>query len=287
VTEALRIADLIEERAETRHLKGSEYEQKEEKDETPESSKDDIGDKAPTPKVTARISRVDQAREPSRLTRGMRGPMEVIEQMTQTFDPAVQQARDEQRNNNAMQNTQFLMLSQQLRDSNATNKMLHNQIMELTTKALASELKLELSQKPKSTPKFKYRAPRPPPSHSCRTRRKRKRTPDSDDESFYVTETDIADSKENSPSYHQAARYRKLIRPPLLRSPHKRFPSIYCETPITSPGSLSSSPSLPSPSVAFIRQRKVSPPLRDIVNEPGVALDAGDETAKEAAEIAA
>jgi len=267
VAEALRIEALINERAETCHLKDGDFCDEEGEGVevvTVESSDDDSNDEASTQKVTAHISRVD-ATKPSRPTRGARGPMDVIEKLTQALDPAVQQARDEQRSSNALHTTQFLMLSQQLRDSHATNEALRSQIMDLKTQAVASELKLELSQRSKLIPRSKYHAPRSSPSQ-----RKRRRRPDSDGGLGFVTETDANDSKENSPDsyYHnrRAARYRKLMRPPLLRTPHKHFPSIYHETPTTSPISLSSSPSLPSPSAAFIRKRKS--PFRDIVNEP-------------------
>lgn len=77
----------------------------------------------------------------------------LMARLSDTFDPAAQQARDASRADRSMQNAQFLALTQQLRDANVTAENLRAQISVLQTQVHnaerardRAELKLEMLQ---------------------------------------------------------------------------------------------------------------------------------------------
>jgi len=67
--------------------------------------------------VVARADRSETTQ--SRRTRGAQ-TTDLVHKIAQSLDPEAQRLRDEERSNRALQNTQVLILSQQLRDANAT-----------------------------------------------------------------------------------------------------------------------------------------------------------------------
>src|SRR3981189_880900 len=57
--------------------------------------------------------------------------MELLGKISQVFDPAAQHARDQQQAQCSLENTQIMMLSQQLRDSQNMIEGLHTQLTQL------------------------------------------------------------------------------------------------------------------------------------------------------------
>jgi hypothetical protein len=149
------IDELINERAGTRDLEDSDFAGDD--DDTPDhisiSSEDDKDNRSkPVVKVAiARSNRTDTA-PPRRTARNANG-IELIERLSTAFDPATQQARDEDRANRALHSTQYIALSQQLRDSQANIESLRNQLGEVQNRLHdadrgrdRAELKLEMVQ---------------------------------------------------------------------------------------------------------------------------------------------
>jgi len=109
----------------------------------------------------ARISRPETAprHRASRSTSGI----ELVQKLSQAFDPSAQRARDDERAQRSLQSAQFLSLSQQLRDAQGTTEALRSQVTELQTRLHTTEsardraeLKLEMVELSQG---FRARAP--------------------------------------------------------------------------------------------------------------------------------
>lgn len=103
-------------------------------------------------KIRATVRHPDPSQTPAPARRNARSNgLELMTKLTDALDPRVQQERDEERANRSLQNTQFLSLSQQLRDTNATIENLRQQISNLQSRLHdadrardRAELKLEM-----------------------------------------------------------------------------------------------------------------------------------------------
>jgi hypothetical protein len=71
---------------------------------------------------------------------------ELLTRISGAFDPAIQEARDEQRANRSLANTQLLTQVQQLRDANTVMEGLCTQLYDLRTKLYAVEHERDLGQ---------------------------------------------------------------------------------------------------------------------------------------------
>ena len=303
ISKAHEIDALINERASTRDINNSELDGDiEDADPTAELSSDEYEDTGeivpakqvlpPSPVVTARIIRPEQ---PIR-TRTARPGMEVIERLTQVLDPSIQRQRDDQRAHRAMQTTQFALLSQQLRDGQATIKSLRSQVSDLQTRIISSEsareraeLRLEMFQMSMGsfTRPPRYVAPSLPSSATRKVRTKRKHEE-------WLTDTDNLSEKENTPIPIHHCRPRRPRRSPSQTSSYYRSPpsnyrssSPYLRgrtyrTVLRSPSSPDSSElsrcfgnaikalsvtSLPSPHSTFSSKKLLSPILESTILE--------------------
>jgi len=79
----------------------------------------------------------------------------ILNSLSNAFDPAVQRAHDEDRVSRSLANTQLLTLSQQLRDAQACNDKLHDQLFDLRNRLHESQhttdrakLRLEMMHAP-------------------------------------------------------------------------------------------------------------------------------------------
>jgi hypothetical protein len=149
------IDELINERAGTRDLQDSDFAG--DGDNTPDhisisSEDDDDNSSKPVVKVAVARSNCTDTAPPRRNACGTNG-IELIERLSTAFDPATQKACDEDRANCALHSTQYIALSQQLRDSQANVESLHNQLGEVQNCLHdadhgrdCAELKLEMVQ---------------------------------------------------------------------------------------------------------------------------------------------
>ena len=129
VTRAHHIDDLINERVGTRDLNNSDFDDPDADGKTHNWSdeKDDLKPECRT--VVARSLRAE-APPTRRNTCGV-AAADLMTHLSTAFDPAVQRARDEERTNRSLANTQYLTLAQQLCDSQATTESLHSQLFDV------------------------------------------------------------------------------------------------------------------------------------------------------------
>jgi hypothetical protein len=125
---AHHIDSLINERAGTRDLGDSDFDDADSGRTGPSSDDDSLPQ--PEPRVAVARSARNEAPPPRRNARGT-ATTGLLNSLSNAFDPAVQRARDEDRANRSLANTQLLTLSQQLRDSQATNESLRGQLFDL------------------------------------------------------------------------------------------------------------------------------------------------------------
>ena len=121
----MRIEKAINERASTRELNDSDF------DNTGEveivGGPDTNDSNLHTVTVRSNHAEVPQPRR----MRASASTVELVQTLSKAFDPATQQSRDEDRTSCSMQTTQFLAISQQLRDANATVESLRNEVSRL------------------------------------------------------------------------------------------------------------------------------------------------------------
>lgn len=137
--------------------------------------------------------------------------MELMSKLTSALDPSLQQARDEERTSRSLQNTQFLSLSQQLRDANSTIENLRQQLNNFQTRLHDSErardraeLKLEMVELSRGRPSQRARTHRTESTKRTLQRirgkvRCEERYPEGGSHTYWVTDPSSSsdDNKEN------------------------------------------------------------------------------------------
>lgn len=145
VMRAHHIDDLVNERAGTRELNDSDFEDVAEKPDSSDEDKDDVKPDASTSHTA--VARATRTEAPS-TRRNARGAAaaELMSRLSTAFDPEVQKARDEERTNRTLATTQYLTLSQQLRDAQVTNDKLHSKVFDLRNELYEMQHKYDRAQ---------------------------------------------------------------------------------------------------------------------------------------------
>ncbi|KAG1868350.1 hypothetical protein DFJ58DRAFT_723609 [Suillus subalutaceus] len=156
VTRAHEIDALINERAGTRDLNDSDFDA--------DNSHDDLRNATPPIEHTA-VTRATRTDAPVPRCRGA-AASELLTRISRAFDPAVQEARDEQRANRSIANTQLLTQAQQLRDTNAVTEQLRTQLYDMRSKLYTVERERDLSQLRVEMMQMHGSAPNPAPRHA-------------------------------------------------------------------------------------------------------------------------
>ena len=151
VTHAHHIDDLINERAGTQDLNDSDFDDPN-ADGKSHNWSDEEDDLKPEHRTAVARSLRTEAPPTRRNARGA-AAADLMTRLSTAFDPAVQRARDEERTNRSLANTQYLTLAQQLRDSQATTESLRgqlfdvrNQLYEAQCECDRAEMRLEMMQ---------------------------------------------------------------------------------------------------------------------------------------------
>ncbi|KAG1881212.1 hypothetical protein F4604DRAFT_1678807 [Suillus subluteus] len=153
---------------------------------------------------------------------------ELLSRISGAFDPAVQQARDEDCATRTLANTQLLTQGQQLRDANAVTEKLRTQLFNLQTRLYTTErerdltqLRLEMTQAHQPTPnqaapKSRHRR-KPKPKHADYTY-----YPDGGQSVIWHSdpETPASDASDHPPTSPQ---YTHPTPPPFNTTPSPRF----------------------------------------------------------------
>ena len=151
VTHAHHIDDLINERAGTRYLNNSDFDDPDADGKTHNWSdkEDDLKPECHT--VVARFLRTEAP--PTRHNARGVAAADLMTRLSTAFDPAVQRARDEEHTNRSLANTQYLTLAQQLCDSQATTESLRSQLIDVCNQLYEAqheydhaEMRLEMMQ---------------------------------------------------------------------------------------------------------------------------------------------
>jgi hypothetical protein len=226
VERAQEIDRLINERAGTRDLNDSDFDADLDDTGDPDapisiSSDECTGLPPASKKLTASITRPEAPLvRRSRNTNGM----ELVQKLSQAFDPSVQRARDDARANRSLENTQFLSLSQQVRDSQGLVETLRSQVMELQSRVYAAssardraELKLEMIELSRGFRPMPVQPSDPPPQKKVKSKRRQEKWyPDGGRAIYYVTDDDSSDNlsnKENvNPTTPIHSRYHRRTR---------------------------------------------------------------------------
>ncbi|KJA19644.1 hypothetical protein HYPSUDRAFT_56502 [Hypholoma sublateritium FD-334 SS-4] len=138
VTRAKAIDRLINERAATRSLNDSDIENEPQDDVEPDEPAES------SPRIhTATIRSNKSDSLPSRRSARASQSTELMQRLTSALDPDVQRARDEDRSNRSFQNTHILTLNQQLRDSQASNETLRQEVNTLRERVHKLERQLD------------------------------------------------------------------------------------------------------------------------------------------------
>lgn len=152
---------------------------------------------------------------------------ELLSRISGAFDPAVQQARDEDRATRSLANTQLLAQGQQLRDANAVTEKLRTQLFDLQTRLYDTERERDLTQLRLEMTQMHQ----PPPNKAApKTRHQRRPKPKLADYTYYPDggqcvvwhsdpDTLASDASDHSPSSHQ---YTDPT-PPFNSTPSPRF----------------------------------------------------------------
>ncbi|KAG1732841.1 hypothetical protein EDD22DRAFT_762156, partial [Suillus occidentalis] len=156
VTRAHEIDALINERAGTRDLNDSDFDA--------DNSHDDLRNVSPPIEHTA-VTHATRTDAPVPRRRGA-AASELLTRISGAFDPAVQEARDEQRANRSIANTQLLTQAQQLRDANAVTEQLRTQLYDLRSKLYSVERERDLSQLRVEMMQMHAPAPKPASRHA-------------------------------------------------------------------------------------------------------------------------
>ncbi|KIK02656.1 hypothetical protein K443DRAFT_5938 [Laccaria amethystina LaAM-08-1] len=170
---AKAIDKLINERAGTRHINDSEYDD----EEIGDGDTSDRDEPKPSP-VHDIIARSDRSQAP--LPRRPCGAQttELVSKIAQALDPETQHVRDEEHANRSFQNTQVFTVSQQLRDAQATIEALRTEINTIRDRLHAVDrirdcLDLELNFERR----FSAMSGKHEPRHSPSSRKNRKYDP--------------------------------------------------------------------------------------------------------------
>ncbi|KAF8174379.1 hypothetical protein BJ912DRAFT_60760 [Pholiota molesta] len=142
VTRAKAIDGLINERISTRSLNDSEIEGDANFEDDPLIKTED------SPKVlsaTIRSNKAESDQPPRRNARAMQSA-DLMQKLSSALDPDMQRTRDEERATRSFQNTQIFTLTQQLRDSQATNETLRREATELHQQIHKLERQLDRAQ---------------------------------------------------------------------------------------------------------------------------------------------
>ena len=147
VLRAHSIDDLINEWAGTHELNDSDFEDVAEKPDSSDEDRDNVKPDANTSRTAVASRRATQTEASStrRNTRGV-AAAELMSRLSTAFNPEVQKARDEECTNRALATTQYLTLSQQLRDAQVTNDKLHSKIFDLRNELYEMQHKYDCVQ---------------------------------------------------------------------------------------------------------------------------------------------
>lgn len=138
---AHEIERLIDERAGTRDLDDSDFDNPDDDNESHVSiSSNESDEPVPIPKPKTAIARAvrNDTPAPRRNARGGNG-LDLLGNISQAFDPEAQRSRDAERANRSLQNTQFLTLSQQLRDAQHATESVRNQLADVQSRLQDAE----------------------------------------------------------------------------------------------------------------------------------------------------
>ncbi|KAF7340350.1 hypothetical protein MVEN_01954200 [Mycena venus] len=136
IKRAHHIEGLINEKADTREISD---------DSDVGDASDDSVEVLDRSTVHTAVARRAPTPPPRRRNSRMNAP-ELVNKLSQAFDPAVLKSRDDERSLRSFQTTQFLALNQQLRDAQAATESLRNELATVQRARDRAELKLELHQ---------------------------------------------------------------------------------------------------------------------------------------------
>ena len=125
ISRAHEIDELINERAGTRNLDDSKY------DEAVNKSDGSTDEELPSRLTAIARSQHMEAPPPVHCNTQGAAATELMSRLSNALNPEAQKARDDEWANRAFATTQYLTLSQQLRDAQATNDKLHGQLFDL------------------------------------------------------------------------------------------------------------------------------------------------------------
>jgi hypothetical protein len=200
--------------------------------------------------------------------------LDLVSKLSQAFDPSTQKARDNERANRSLQNTQFLTLSQQLRDAQATIEGMRSQITDLQRRVYDSdrardraETKLEIMQM--STGTKRHSRSRQRRGHSRRDVQKvrgkvrcEQRYPDGGAFTYWITDNSGSegddDNKENWDPLSQRNYWTRPSLSPTFRRSYPRPPLSNRTSNQPPPCSSSKNPPrIPSPQMPITSQPSV------------------------------
>lgn len=222
VTRAHEIDALINERAGTRDLNDSDFDA--------DNSHDDLRNITPPIEHTA-VTRATRTDAPVPRRRGA-AASELLTRISGAFDPAVQEARDEQRANRSIANTQLLTQAQQLRDANAVTEQLRTQLYDLRSKLYSVERERDLSQLRAEMMQMHGPAPKPAPRHARHRHRPKQPNytyyPDGGQSVIWHSDTDTLG---NTSDHHSTSpRFRDVTPPDFGTSPSPRRAGPSCRS---------------------------------------------------------
>lgn len=219
VTRAHEIDALINERAGTHDLNDSDFDA--------DNSHDDLRNITPPIEHTA-VTRATRTDAPVPRRRGA-AASELLTRISRAFDPAVQEARDEQCANRSIANTQLLTQAQQLRDANAVTEQLRTQLYDLRSKLYSVEREHNLSQLRAEMMQMHGPAPKPAPRHARHQHRPKQPNytyyPDGGQSVIWHSDTDTLG---NTSDHHSTSPCFRDVTPPdfgTSPSPHRAGPS--------------------------------------------------------------
>ncbi|KAG1874731.1 hypothetical protein DFJ58DRAFT_638700, partial [Suillus subalutaceus] len=142
VTHAHELDARINERAGTRDLNDSDYDAH---DDELNCNEQNVKVRSMSPLEHTAVTRATRTDTPMPRRRGA-AASELLSRISGAFDPAVQQARDEDRATRSLANTQLLSQGQQLRDANAVTEKLRTQLFDLQSRLFDAERERDLTQ---------------------------------------------------------------------------------------------------------------------------------------------
>jgi hypothetical protein len=145
IDRAHAIDELINERAGTRDLNDSDFD--DDNGDVGYASHVSISSDDVKASLPAKVAVVRGVRDQAPSRRNARGNgLELVEKISQVFDPAVQDSRDNERANRSLQNAQLLASAQQNRDAQAVIETLRMQITTLQGRVYESDRARDLAQ---------------------------------------------------------------------------------------------------------------------------------------------